>query len=283
MGRLQEKVMLVKIRMGMWGAYKSDKAATEAVQMQFSAFSGSGNYSKKLTGKGDLTAINSVKEEVENFVRKQTLPWEDSGWRVLPNASYMEFVTKLRNLKASFQEAVSEVMRNYDIIKDNAKARLGDLYNDKDYPEPWELERKFYFSANFMPMPDSSNFILEIGEEEKAYLVEQARHTEQQMLQNVTRECYQRIYDSLSGLYERLLASDNRWRESTLESLSGIVEIMPRLNISNDPELTRMTGIIAEKICKHGEVNLKYSPAARHEAVGAATPILDNLRSYLGV
>lgn len=283
MNGLNKKAMLVKVSVGMWGAYKSDKKATEAVQSQFYSLVGSGNYSKKLTGKGDLTDINSVKDRMDTFLQKYTLPWEDSGWRILPSVKYMEFANKLRGFKEEFQGAVSELIRQYDTIKENARTRLGDLFNEKDYPEAWELERKFYFNAHFMPMPESGHFLVEVSKEEQQFLEDQARQNERRLVEGVVHECYVRIYNALSSLSEKINGNDNRWKESTINNLAEIVEIMPALNITDNPELTKMSEIIAQKICRHGESNLKYSPAARVEAREAAGIVLSNLQTYLGM
>lgn len=283
MNGLNKKAMLIKVRVGMWGAYKSDKKASEAIQAQFSSLNGSGNYSKKLTGKGDLTDINSVKDRLDTFLQKYTLPWEDSGWRILPTVHYMEFANKLRGYKEEFSEAVSSFIRQYDVVKDNAKNRLGDLYNEADYPESWQLERKFYFDAHFMPMPDTGHFLIEVSKEEKAFLEDQARQNERRLVEGIVKECYTRIYNALSNLAEKLESTDNRWKESTINNLAEIVEIMPALNLTDDPELIKMSKIIGEKICKHGESNLKYSPAARVEAREAASSVLSNLQTYLGL
>jgi len=135
-----------------------------------------------------------------------TLPWDDNGYRVLPSAAYMDHTEKMRELSNRFDPAVEALAREFGNLVEQARVRLGGLFRPEDYPAPDELRRKFSFETKVMPLPDAGDFRVTLGDEEKERINRQITATVEASLQLASRDLWQRLYEAVSHLAERLSA-----------------------------------------------------------------------------
>jgi hypothetical protein len=133
-----------------------------------------------------------------------TLPWDDNGYRVLPSAAYMDHTEKMRGLSNRFTPAVDALARESGNLVEQAKVRLGGLSRPEDYPAPDKLRSKFSFETKVMPLPDAGDFRVTLGDEEKERIKKQITAAVETSLQVASRELWQRLYEAVSHLAERL-------------------------------------------------------------------------------
>ncbi|MGB9488572.1 MAG: hypothetical protein WCD04_20960, partial [Terriglobia bacterium] len=86
------------------------------------------------------------------------------------------------------------------------RVRLGGLFRSEDYPAPEELRSKFSFETKVMPLPDAGDFRVTLGDEEKERIKRQITAAVEASLQVASRELWQRLYEAVSHLAERLRA-----------------------------------------------------------------------------
>ena len=89
--------MLTEFNASVWTARKLDRTATEeVVAAKNAAAKDAARVNKSLlAGRNELEVIQSMVGRARAFVYDNTLPWSDSGLRLLPTANFEKFVAKI--------------------------------------------------------------------------------------------------------------------------------------------------------------------------------------------
>ena len=215
------------------------------------------------------------------------LPWDDNGYRVLPSAAYMDHTEKMRELSNRFTPAVEALASEFENLVEQAKVRLGGLFRPEDYPAPDELRRKFSFETKVMPLPDAGDFRVTLGDEERDRIKRQIAATVEASLQVASRELWQRLYEAVSHLAERLQAYkvtkegvEHPFRDTIITKLIKLVDVLPKLNVTSDPELERLASEVRDSLLVDPQ-ELRKSESIRNETAKAASAIADRMSAYM--
>jgi hypothetical protein len=286
---LSSRAMLCSLSISMWSARKHDPDASEEIAMRHGAQADCGRYNKLLLPKQALAEIQKIVSEARQEHYFMTLPWGDDGYRVLPAAAYMDHVEKMRTLSNRFAGAVDTLARQFLTLVDQAKTRLGGLFREEDYPACNELAAKFSFETKVMPLPDAGDFRVALGDEEKDRIKRQITAAVEASLQVGSRELWQRLYEAVSHMAERLTAYkvtgegvEHPFRDSIVTNLVKLVDVLPKLNVTNDPELERLTCQVHASLLVDPK-ELRQSESVRAETAKTAAEIAQHMASYMGV
>ena len=110
--RLSEKAMLVTLSISQWTARKKDKRATSEIHARYSADDKSGQYNKALIAKDRLEQIQKTATAAREEHYKLTLPWLDTGARILPSAMFDKYSQTMRDHRTKFDQAVRDFLDN---------------------------------------------------------------------------------------------------------------------------------------------------------------------------
>ena len=89
---LSSSAMLVELSISVWTGRKKDKQATADVTMSNHAKTGVAAVNKKLMADcAELDAIQKFAASVRTFHYSATLPWTDTGIRIVPTAKYFAY------------------------------------------------------------------------------------------------------------------------------------------------------------------------------------------------
>lgn len=286
---LSSRAMLCALSISMWSARKHDTEASEEIARQHGAQADAGRYHKMLLPKAALAKIQKIVSEARQEHYFMTLPWDDNGYRVLPAAAYMDHTDRMRVLSERFTPAVETLVCQFTQLVEEAKTRLGGLFRVGDYPAPDELRSKFSFETKVMPLPNAGDFRVALGEEEKERIKHQITAAVEASLQVASRELWQRLYEAVSHLAERLQAYkvtedgvEHPFRDSVVTNLVKLVDILPKLNVTGDAELERLaTDVRALLLIDPNE--LRKSEPLRTETAKAASEIAKKMMVYVGV
>ena len=90
-----------------------------------------------------------------------------------------------------------------------------------------------------MPVPDAGDWRLDIGNEAMTTMQEQYGKFYEDQLQTAMKDVWQRAHSALSKMSERLDYSDDTtkkiFRDSLVENVHDMVQLMEVCNITNDP------------------------------------------------
>jgi len=284
---LSSRAMLCSLSISMWSARKHDREASDEIAQRHGAQADAGRYHKVLLPKEALAEIQTIVSEARQEHYFMTLPWDDNGYRVLPAAVYMDHAEKMRGLSNRFTPAVEGLVRQFGQIVEEAKARLGGLFRPGDYPAPDELRSKFSFETKVMPLPDAGDFRVTLGDDEKDRIKRQITASVEESLQVASRELWQRLYDAVSHLAERLQAYkvnedgvEHPFRDTVVTNLVKLVDVLPKLNVTGDPELERLAGEVRASLLVNPQ-QLRRSESARTQTAQAALAIATRMSAFM--
>jgi len=231
---LSTKAVLTSLKISVWTGRKKDKTATGQVEASFSTEKQVGNYTKKLLPQAkELDEVEAVGREARKFLEKNSLPWLSDGSRILSAMSYMETATELRNRKRNFESKVSAFLSNYETLRESSRVKLGSLFNSSDYPTVEALRGKFSFDVSFLPIPEVSDFRVEILDSEKEEFLSSMKRVETDSI----NYCYEKLREVVEKAAETLRKPDARFQASLLENIVSICGVLPKLNVYEDSTL----------------------------------------------
>ncbi|MFQ5771432.1 MAG: hypothetical protein ACE5HX_12905 [bacterium] len=121
---------------------------------------------KSLFPKDCTEEINRSFNSANIFFYNNTLPWTDSGFRLLLVKNYEHFVSNMRQHKEKVEKAVQDFIKNYDTHLRRAKKSLNLAFNPEDYPEKKALKDMFELTVKFTRIPDTDDVRLNLPKEE---------------------------------------------------------------------------------------------------------------------
>lgn len=285
---LSTRAMLCALSISIWSARKHDAEASEEIAQRHGAKPDVGRYHKVLLPKAALAEITKIANEARQAHYFMTLPWDDAGFRVLPAAAYMDHTTKMRALAARFMPAVDVLTSEFSQLVEDARGRLGGLFRQEDYPSVDELRTKFSFETKVLPLPDAGDFRVALSEEERERVKRQITTAVEASLEVASRELWQRLFEGVTHMAERLRAykvTDNGvehpFRDSIVTNLVKLVDVLPKLNVTKDPDLERMTARVRASLLVDPK-ELRESEVMREETARKAAAICNHMRGYVG-
>lgn len=236
--------MMVELNISCWTARKLDKKVSEEVDSAKNTKVKAGNYHKHLlAGNPHLDAVVKYAAKVRLWNTQQTIPWSDSGSRIVTMENLFNggYKRQLDDHKIEFDRLAANFINVYPTLISAAAFQLGDLFDRDEYPEVDTLEKKFKFNYSLIPIPTAGDFRIEIGEQAKAELVAQYEAAFNERLNNAMRDVWDRLYDCLSHMSERLASDDEGKRKvfhgTLLTNATELISLLTRLNVTNDPKL----------------------------------------------
>ena len=212
----------------------------------------------------------------------------------------MEHRDKLQQDERVINAAVEKLISRFEDVVRN-QSRLGTLLKVEDYPGmrcegnrlvfrfPQELREKYSFKVDVKPLPDANDFRVQIGDSERERLKRQIADSVQAALRSGTRDLWQRLYEAVSRMSTRMTEYNSaeegnkpKLYKSMVGNIVELVDVLPRLNISGDTELERMTDSVRRSLLVDTE-ELKKSEVLRVDTAKAATDIMQRMAAYMGL
>ena len=238
--------MLVEFNASVWTARKLDKKTTdEVVTSKNAAAKDAARVNKHLlAGRNELDVINTYVGSVRTYVYENTMPWSDSGIRLLPTASFLTFSQRMADSEQTFFSYVEDFIRVYPSLITAQAMALGDMFKRDDYPDVSEIERKFNFRLNFMPVPRAGDFRVDVGNDAQKELQEKLAKLADERVEAAMADVRERLKTHLVRMQDRLgydnVDGDRKTRKFHDSLVTGALELcdmVKHLNIINDTTL----------------------------------------------
>lgn len=236
MKNLSEKVIVFNLKISMWTAKKMDKNVTKEVEDNHNA-KDAGRFNKILIAKKDLANLNQIASEARKYHIEQTLPWDDNGGRLLPSTNYYTYIEKQMEFKDKFDKAVDEFISVYPALMEDAKNFLNTMFSENDYPSVNKLRKKFDFKTEPSPIGNLDDIRISVSQTEIDRLKQEVEQNTYKKIANATKDLWSRIKESVQHMYERLSDKDAKFKNSLVENIRDLVDLLPRLNFTNDSDI----------------------------------------------
>jgi hypothetical protein len=185
--------------------------------------------------------LTSIRSRVVSYWRGLTLPYTEPGIRLIRQDDIAPFVRIMQTFREDLAEAESELNDVYDVMKTDARARLGRLYNPGDYPP--EVRGLFAVEWDF-PSVEPPSYLMRLNPE--IYQQEQERVTRrfEEAVQLAEQAFISEFSKLVSHLTERL-ANDEEgqrriFRDSAVENLTQFFSRFQLLNVRSNRELDEL-------------------------------------------
>jgi hypothetical protein len=288
---ISSAAMTVDFNASVWTARKKDRKASDDVTNMNAADKGVANVTKNLLGDCDeLRAVQKFAGNVRNMHYSMTMPWSDNGSRLLTTMQYFKYNEVMTDLQQEFGRLVDEFLTVYEWKIMQAQAKLGDMFNRDEYPTRDSLRDKFGFRVSYVPLPDSGDFRIDIGNEAMVTLQTQYETHYTQAIKTAMNDIWHKLHDNLTTLVRQLDVNEegkgNRLYDSVFDRAIELTEMLGTCNVTGDSQMEAMKRQLEQAFHVSGERSLnldqiKNSPSLREEtrnkvtAAIAALPSLD--------
>lgn len=279
---LNDRALLVQLNISQWTARKYDKRTTKDVADANRVDINVGRYNKSLLPMNDqLDLVHRKANAIRAEFYANTLPWGIEGTQLLPTANYLEFMTDFRKKKGEWQWLVNIFNMNFESYVEDAKRTLGPLFDANDYPHPSAIEGKFKMDLAVFPVP-STDFRVKLASDELSRIQQDVERRVQEASASAMKDVWQRLYDKVKHIEERLANPAAVFRDTMLENARELCELLPRLNFADDPQLEQMRQEVERKLVSYHPDALRNDPDLRRDTAAKAKEIMDRMAVFMG-
>ena len=285
---IASSAVFIDLSISSWTGRKLDKRASSNVTDQANAARGVANVSKKLLGDcAELDAVSKFAANARNIHYGMTMPWSDLGLRICPLPVYMnKYESTMGTLQTEFAALATTFLDAYGWEISQAQLKLGSLFNADEYPTRESLESKFKFRFTAMPMADAGDWRLDIGNEAQTVMKSQYETFYNEQLSKAMGDVWKRAHDALTKMSDRLDYADHDtkkiFRDSLVDNVTDIVEMMGVCNLTNDPvmaEAERKLSVALRGVTPDALREDAYLRAETRRQVEEVKRVIDNLPS----
>jgi len=238
--------MLVEFNASVWTARKLDKSTTDEVVATKNATAKDAARVNKhlLAGRTELDVIQQMVGRARTYVYDHTLPWSDSGLRLLPTVNFVAFTEKMNQFEEEFERLVAEFVTIYPTLISAQAMSLGDMFKRSDYPTANEMVTKFAFRIGFLPVPTAGDFRVDIGNEAQAELKARLNEMAEERIESAMRDIRARLGEHMKRMSDRLTtdyvqgeAKQRRFHDSLVDGALELCDLTKALNVVGDADL----------------------------------------------
>tara|TARA_R110000824_G_scaffold351678_1_gene538683 strand:+ start:675 stop:1514 length:840 start_codon:yes stop_codon:yes gene_type:complete len=276
--------MLSELSISQWTGRKKDRKASKDVTADNNAETGVANVHKKLLGNcAELDAVHKMTGNIRNIHYGMTMPWSDTGLRLLPTAQYFKYHTAMTDLENQWRAATNTFLQSYQWEISQAQAKLGDLFDATEYPTTDALTTKFGFNLNYIPLPDAGDFRIDVGNDAVAEVKSSYGDYYARQLTKAMNDVWIRLHDALTRMSERLDygADDDKrvFRDSLVSNVTDMVELLTVCNVTGDAQMTAMRDKLSDAMYGVTAEVLREDTHTRTETKRTVDQVISSLPS----
>jgi len=236
---ISNSAMLVELNISTWTGRKLDKGVSLEVDQAKHTTTRAGNYNKKLFADEPVfDAIGKFAGNARTYHYHATMPWSDSGLRLLTTAMFFDYQKQITTLEAEFNSKVTDFIKQYDKLVIQAQMKLGTLFNSNDYPDAETIASKYRFSVKYTPVPDVGDWRVNVGNEAQQLLKDSYAQAYSENLNSAYADVWQRTHDALLNMSTKLSGNDKQiFRDSLVSNVRDMVALLDRFNITDDAKM----------------------------------------------
>jgi hypothetical protein len=277
---LSRKAVLISVNISQWTARKLDKRVTAETNRKYNASENAGRYNKRLLAAENLAELGSLIAKARHLHYKMTRPWADDGPRVLANMLFAKFSDEFRVLKRDFNTAADKFAREYPSFVEQRKKELNGLFNADDYPSPSQIRSKFNLDLTVLPFPDADDFRADLDDDTVADIKRELAETSKHVVSKAMECTAQQIVETVGHMATKLSEyktggpGEHIFRDSLVNNVRELAELLPAFNLTDDPKLTKITNRIVKELCAEDAAVLRTNDDVRKAVQKSADDIV---------
>ena len=287
---LSERTMLANLTIKMWCARKLDRKVTDKTNQDHGAKADAGRYNKALISAKALEPLIQTSGAARRKHAALTLPWLDDGSRILTTIGLDSYSREMRNLREEFEGEVDSFLATYAKHVTDARGRLGDMFNEADYPEIEEVRRRFGFDIALMPVAMAGDFRAEIDADLADGIRQDIERRTRDAIAEANRDAWRRVMEAVSHMAERLKAykpgekgkrAEGVFKETLVTNVKELVSVLPALDITGEGELAAIAARLERDLCQVDAKTLRENDNARVRTAERAAAIVAEVQQFM--
>jgi hypothetical protein len=283
--RLRRTAAAVRVHVTWWGVHKALRGAQkEEVGLAYDADARLVTAGKKLvdTRHEAFRRLTAVRTRLGNYWRGTTLPYTEPGVRLIRQSDIEAFVHALEGFRDELIEAESDLNAVYGQVKEDARQRLGRLYDPADYPA--EVRGLFSVEWDF-PAVEPPAYLMRLNPE----LYQQ----EQERVSRRFEEAVTLAEQAFAGEFAKLLAhlaerlggqEDGRpkvFRDSAVTNLAEFFARFRHLNVRSSLELDQLVAKAQQLVQGVTPQALRDNTGLRQVVAAEMSRVRESLEAFL--
>ena len=276
---IASSAVLIDLNISVWTARKLDKNVSKEIDINKQTTIKAGNYNKHiLAGADQLEAITKLANEIRDWHGRQTLPWSDTGTRLLPMTNFFDYKHQLGVYEAEFKSRINTFIHEYPNIVQSMAYKLGALFNREEYPDTNSIATKFNMRYTIMPVPETNDFRVDIADDIRNEMQQEYQKAYEGRVEAAMSDAWSRLHTTLEHMIDRLSGDEKKiFRNSLVDNALELTNLLTRLNVTNDPKLESARQALEQSLVGVTADELRDSKGARQEILAKVNEIMGNI------
>lgn len=286
---LERTAMLVKLSRHKFNHNAFDKELSAKLMKQCKAEgSNTIRVNKTIIPKEACKPWAQILNEAGKYFYTVTLPWDDKGYRLLPVVKYKEFVSKFRDFQARFAQAVDNFIMNLEKHIQAGKKDLGLAASDDDYVDKQAAREQFILKVEYETVKEGNDFKAKVTEEERQEIAEIVAQQHTEKFAKAQASVFVRIKEVAGALIEKMNEKAPKgkrspeFRDSIIGNIKNLVDILPSLNVANNPDLDKLKDDIDLHLASIDPEDLRECENLREDTAKRADEIMKQADAFMG-
>jgi hypothetical protein len=283
--------MLAGLTISVFSGEKVDRKVSEEVALTHNTTaSKAGKFSKRIINKVALEGIDAIAGRARALHYERTLPWSDNAGRLLSIVGFMDYTAEMGLLSSKFASEIDKFIDLYPRMIEEAKTRLNGMFDVNDYPDISGMRERFSFDINISPLPTGSTWFLDMADEEMNVLRASIDERCDNGIKDAIKDVYGQVAEVTKIMHEKLTAYEVHpetgkvaggiFRDSLIGNVAKLADLLPSLNLTNDPALAEIGDRMRNELCKFDAAALRAEPEFREATATAALKLHELAASY---
>ena len=274
---IASSAVLIDLNISVWTARKLDKNVSKEIDINKNTTIKAGNYNKHiLAGSDQLEAITKLSGEIREWHGRQTLPWSDTGTRLLPMSNFFDYKQQLGVYEAEFQSRINTFIYEYPNIILGMAFKLGKLFDRSEYPETDKIANKFNLKYTIMPVPETNDFRVDIADDIRNEMQQEYQKAYESRVEVAMSDAWSRLHNTLEHMVDRLSGDDKKiFRNSLVDNALELTNLLTKLNVTKDPKLEQARQALEKSLIGVSADDLRESQGARSVVLSKVNAIME--------
>lgn len=245
---------------------------------------------KSIFTKAATDPFMKVMSEAGKYFYKVTTPWDDKGFRLLSVEIYKDFVKTYKDYTRNFRVAVESFMDGIEADINLMEETLGDAFQRSDYDHLFlsngkldrdSLREQFTLELEYGTVADSNDIRASLTDDDKAIIAEHITEKNNAKFAASQKHIIVTLHEHIMKIHERLCESENIFRDTLIDNLEDLCDLIPKMNIAGDPALNKLATDAKQVLCKWDAQTLRENPDTRKKVAEDADKILGNMKGMI--
>jgi hypothetical protein len=269
MSKQNINAVLVRLSISIFPNARQDREITEEVKLKKALGNGAGKWTKYKLPDECLEPVRKFAGQVRKFHYDHTCVWED-GQSLLSAAARPGYDAKMSEFQDEFWKLVDAFGEEYPMWVQQAQIMHAGTYDPNDYPSWNAVRGMFRFGTEYMPVPKAEHFNKDMQQLYGAGL----NALVENKINAAAAEAWQRLFKPVQAMAEKLSSPDAIFRDTLVENIKKMTELVPALNITGDAKLMEAAKAIETQLATLNPATLRESKVDRKDAAEKAANIL---------